>query len=407
MSAETVYTGIRGELGRVLGQGVDQHTLERLTLLVLGILGSKSASPSQVAKAIHRLGVSSATPESLERRVRRIENDPEVCAALCLHPLAKAYLAWGRPRCLVLVVDATCQDERAVMLSVSVQYRGSALPLGFAVWPGNTPLSGDRFFPRVETLLHEVAPLLPSGVDVTVLADRAFGTPVFLDMVTALGWHYVVRVQGQTMFRDRNGRERSVGTMVHGPKGRAKGQGDVFKKRGWRQASVVVHWGRRHAGPLCLVSDLRPRFDLCHLYRKRYAIETMFRNYKTRGWHWGNGQVTDLVHLERLLVAMALAVWLTLCRGAQAAREILQRPATGRRRTRCYAGKHSLFTLGLERIHQMFHTSGLHLDDFGFCLDHWDAPNWQQQIHNHHAYTFVFYLPTPPNTMIERLTVRP
>lgn len=388
MSVQSVYTSVRSELDRVLDPSVDQYTLERIALLVMGLLRAKNASPAAIARAIRILGLSEASPESLERRVRRIENDPEVNAGLCLHPLARAHLSFGKPSSLVLVVDATCQEERVVMLSVSVRYRGSALPLAFAVWPGNQKLEGERFFERVQSLLSVVVDLLPKGVPVTVLADRAFGAPVFTDAVTQQGWHYIVRVQGQTVFRDRTGREQSVQALVQVPGARAKGRGWVFKKRGFRDAAVVVHWGRRHSSPLCLVSDLRPRWELLSVYRKRYAIETMFRNQKTRGWQWEKGQVRDIAHLERLLVVQAIALWLTLCLGAEVARETLLRPPTGRRRSRCFEAKQSLFTLGLQRLDEMLHAATA--APIPWLLDHWGAPNWQQHIHAHHAYAYVF-----------------
>ena len=146
-------------------------------------------APARIAQALHTLGLSDAKAESIERRIRRIENDTSLRAATCVHPLAQQRLRFGQPSELVLVLDPTTQDERVVMLTATVWYRGRALPLAWAVWPANTPLVGQGFWDRVAALLAEVAPLLPVGVSVTWLADRAFGTPAFTDVVTAYGWH--------------------------------------------------------------------------------------------------------------------------------------------------------------------------------------------------------------------------
>jgi hypothetical protein len=285
----------------------------------------------------------------------------------------------------VLLLDPTSQDQRVVMLTAAVWYRGRALPLAWAAWPANTPLSGPGFWERVGALLTEVASLLPAGVPVTWLADRAFGTPAFTDQLAAYGWHWVVRVQGQTRYRDPAERERTLRELVSGPGDRAKGRGHVFKKHGWRAASVVAFWGRKFTTPLLLVSDGPPGWDVLALYRRRYAIETEFRDYKSSGWQWEKGQVVDLAHVERLLVGMALATWLVVCAGAQEAAEALQAEPTGKRRTRPYDGKRSLFTLGLQNFAHWVR----HLGPLCWRLADWDAPNWSDQIYFHHAHAFV------------------
>jgi len=388
MSTNQLYPKIKGLLTEHVDPAVDEDSLERIALLVTGIIAAKSGAPSQIACALKSLGLSEAKVESIERRVRRIENDPEITASYCFHPLARQHLLWGKPQQLVLIIDPTTQDERLVMLSVSVWYRGRALPLAWAVWPGNQPLRGDGFWVRVAKLLAVVAELLPLGVAVTWLADRAFGSPAFTDLLAPYGWNYVVRVQNQTRCRDFQGRERQIKALVSKPDSRSKLQGQVFKKRGWRQASVIAYWGRRHQGPLCLVSNLPAKWALISLYRRRYPIEATFRDYKSHGWQWERGQVTDLQHIERLLVGMALATWLALMAGTQVASELLAIKPTARRRTCPWVGKRSLFYLGLQRLQETL--NGNCQAGLVWRLTDWAAPNWHTQIHAHHARAFVF-----------------
>jgi hypothetical protein len=391
MSADIVHAHIRSELDRHLDPSVDASSRERLALLVSGMIAAENACPARIAAALHKLGLSAAKPASLERQIRRMENDPELQAEWCVHPFARQHLRWGKPHALSLILDPTSQDERVVMLSAMVWYRGRALPVAWACWPANTPLKGAGFWERVGQLLAVVAQLLPVGVPVTWLADRAFGTPAFTDQVTAHGWHWVVRVQGQTRYRDRTGRIQALRDWVcqHGQ--RAKGRGEVFKKQGWRTASVVAFWGRQYTAPLLLVSDLPPDWALIAVYRRRYPIEASFRDYKSSGWQWERGQVVDLAHVERLLVGMALASWLVICVGAHEAAQELQRPPTGRRRTPAYISKRSLFTLGLQNFTHwvtQLRADCWHLTD-------WEAPNWHTQLYHRDAHAFVFTLNSP------------
>ena len=388
MSAEEVYHQVRKLIRPHIASEVNDSTFERIALLVTGMIEAKSASPAQVAKALGRLQLTGAKAESLERRIRRLENDPELTASLCFHPFARAHLRYGHPTELLLILDPTTQEDRLVMISVAVWYRGRALPLAWAIWPGNTLLEGEGFWKRIERVLEEVAALLPAQVQVTIMADRAFGCPAFIDLLTKYHWHYVIRVQGQTVCQDRLGRERSVQSLVPYRNQRAKLHGQVFKKNGWRSASVVAYWGKRHKKPLCLVSDLKPGWYLIHLYRRRYPIEAHFRDYKSHGWHWEQGQVKDLAHMERLLTGMALATWIVLLAGAWKAQLILARPPTGKRRTRPWEAKMSLFTHGLELLHSWLGNAPM--PSIPWLLSDWLAPNWDQQICSHHSRAYVF-----------------
>jgi hypothetical protein len=393
MSQPEVYQEILSYLGHHLRDEHGQPTLgkrslDRLTLLTAGILKAQHAAPARIAQAGQQLSATGTQAESVERRVRRIENDPHLRASTCLDPLVKTLLAHSPIPELVLILDPTLQADRVVLLSLNAWYRGRSLPLVWAIWPANQPLEGAGFWQRLAVLLDQVAPLLPPGIPITVLADRAFGTPAFTDLVAQHGWHWIVRVQGQTHCRDRLGRERPVAQLIQARGERRKLHGEVFKKAGWRAASVVVDWGKRHRAPLCLVTDLAPDWRVIARYRRRFPIEPTFRDFKSSGWHWEQGQVTCLEHLHRLLLGMALATWLTLLVGALQAAELLSQPASGKRQTRPWWGKKSLFQIGLQLWASCF-AEGI-APWLWSRLPDWDAPNWSTQIGAHHLHAFIF-----------------
>ncbi len=199
MSLVEVYQQIREVLGEYLDGEVSQRTLKRLGLLVSGTLKGHSSAPSQIAQAISQLGVERASAESIERRIRRSENDPAICVQRCYVPLIRTLLRRSVQSELLLILDPTTQKDHWVMVSVNAWYRGRALPLAWTIWPGNVPLEGDGLWVRIQALLGEVQALLPPQALVTILADRAFGCPAFTDLVEAFGWHWLVRIQDQTV----------------------------------------------------------------------------------------------------------------------------------------------------------------------------------------------------------------
>lgn len=378
MSTPIVYQRLNRYLAEHLKGQLGKRSLARLSLLVMGIIKGIHAAPAQIATALGELKLSPAQDESIERRIRRIENDPHLSAEGCFYPLVRAFLERCHLQELWLVIDPTTQKDHVVLLSVNAWYRGRSLPLAWTSWPANTPLEGESFWERVAAVLALAAKVLPAGVGVVVLADRAFGCPAFTDLVSACGWHWIVRVQDQTVYRDRCERQGRIAGLVHYPGQRKKLRGQVFKKAGWRSASVLVFWGRRHRRPLCLVSDLQPSWEWLGLYRRRFPIECTFRDYKSYGWHWEQGQVRNLAHIERLLLGMALAVWLTILAGTQFAQTLLARPPSGARRTRPWWGKMSLFRLGLRQWKAWL--AGEQMPPLWNELPDWQAPNWSTQI---------------------------
>ena len=178
-----------------------------------------------------------------------------------------------------------------------------------------------------------------------------------------------------------------VGQQVMGEQHRL-GRLDVRRPRQDGRALTLGQADERALVAVSPGSSLPAKWSLIRLYRRRYPIEATFRDYKSHGWQWEQGQVTDLDHIDRLLVGMALATWLAVMTGAQVATELLALKPTGRRRTCPWVGKRSLFALGLQRLDEWL--QGQTQTTLVWQLTDWQADNWQTQIHAHHANAFIF-----------------
>jgi len=70
MPKPIIYQQVYNLLYQHLKGKVNKPTLKRLTILILGIIRSRSASPAAIAKALDEIGITDATAESIERRIR-------------------------------------------------------------------------------------------------------------------------------------------------------------------------------------------------------------------------------------------------------------------------------------------------------------------------------------------------
>lgn len=348
--------------------GVRQTSVVRLALLVCGILAAQSCVLQQVADHLEGLGLTGARQsDSIGRRLRRTLNDRRLEAATCYTPVVRAVLGASllasHVREVVLLVDESSHTDRIHLLRVSLAYRGGSLPLAWALWPQNLRQEPGAYWAAVERVLATVATLIPAGLRIVVLADRAYDVPAFIDRLTRRGWSWVVRakVGSSLRVRTKGGREYALRDLVRRhlarPGQRWQLRGLAFKTAGWRRVTIVGVWARGQAEPLVLLTDRPARWAVLALYSRRFWIEPGFRNDKTAGWQWEASQVRELAHQERLVLALAWATLSTLCLGVPVAEERLAheqaKPAhpAGTRppRQRPHA-RQSLFTLGLLQL---------------------------------------------------------
>ncbi len=388
-------------------QGVRATSATRLALLVTGILAARSAVQTQVAAALLALGLTEATTAaSLERRLRRTRADSRLHPVTCYQPAVAAAIDWaavrrsGQP--LVLIVDESSHTDRVHLLRVALAYRGGAIALAWAVWEQNLPQPHDAYWRAMDQVLAQVKTLLPLGLRVVVVADRAYDIPPFIDRLRRYGWHWVIRVKlGSSLrYRDHQGHEHVLGQMVQrtvsAPGRRWKGRGAVFKGAGWRTASVVALWGPGQQQPLAVITDLAPRWAVLALYDRRFWIEASFRADKRGGWGWEASAVATVAGQAVLLLALAWASLLAMLLGAaEAARRSarLGTPGPGQRPPRPQRPKQSVLRMGVDLVLRELVTAGgppwpTHLPDV-------QAGAWNQQWYGLMARCFIFHAVRP------------
>jgi hypothetical protein len=280
------------------------------------------------------------TPAATKRRHERLLANDRLDPDSAWPQLARAVLGGFRAGPIVLILDETPNRNDLRCLKITLAYRKRAQPLCCACYAlGEQP---EPMPELVVGLLRQAAACLPAGAEVTLLADRGLAWPAVIDACVELGWHYVLRLQGQTRVRTADGRECAAADLATRPGQRWSGAAEVFKKSGWRAAQGAACWERDCDGPWLLVSDRADGPRLFRRYAKRTWTEELFRDEKTSGFQWEKSHVTDPAHAARLVLLMALATYLALALGSRVIQAGLRRLLESSR-----ARTLSLFQLGL------------------------------------------------------------
>ncbi len=272
------------------------------------------------------------------------------------------------------------------------------------MWQQNVPLPEGEYWRQVDTVLTTVAALVPSNLEVIVVADEFFAIPAFIERLQAYGWHWAIRItpNGSHRFRDQQGRESRLGErvrhQVRQPGQRWKARGAVFKEAGWYAVSLIAVWTPGAEEPLVVLSDLPPDWGVLRHYDRRFWTEPGFRNDKRKGWQWEASQVQGVDHHAVLLLGMAWASLVTLCLGVEEARARLAaeaaRPVDGKRPGRPRHARESVFTLGLGQLRAWLYRTWHRA--LRWCLPEVDSASWSDRWHEQQAQRLIFSLPVRP-----------
>jgi Transposase DDE domain len=327
MNATAIVHAWRRTVAAQLLPQLHGHQAKALADLSFGVAVSGQCQSGHLALAVP----GPARPASTQRRCERFLANDRLRPRLALWRLARRLCAPWAGRRLRLLLDETPKGNALRVLKLSVAYRKRAVPLLAVCYrPDEPPLPLPELIPF---LLRRAAACLPRGAVVTLLADRGLAWPVILDTCVALGWHYLLRLQGSTRVVLPDGREVTARQLAGRIGGRWLGPARLFKKAGWRAASVLAYWPWGRPEPWLLVSDERACPRRFQTYGQRTWTEELFRDEKSQGLNWQKSRVNDPARAERLLLVLALAVLLAIALGAQVIRRGYRRELeSGRRR---------------------------------------------------------------------------
>lgn len=289
-----------------------------------------------------------ATDASLERRLRRWLANATVDAPTSWATLVPALLASRAGQEVTLVFDPTPHHGRATILLLGLVCHRRVLPLAWAVVPQQDEPWAEDQATILARLMATGATARPPGCPVTLLGDRGITGPRVIDRCAARGWHSVLR---RNAGPNRHGPwrptldrpDRRVWSLVTGPGHRWSGTGQRFKAAGWRDGALTIWWARTAAEPWILVSDRPGGVARVREYRRRAHGEATDQDGQGRGFDLERSKRTDLVRLDRLLLALHLALWWGLQLGLRTIRH-------GRRRRSDRPGRRDLSVLRLGRL---------------------------------------------------------
>jgi hypothetical protein len=190
---------------------------------------------------------------------------------------------------------------------LSVVFKNRALPLTWLVAEGN---KGHFSEESHLILVEQVKEIIPEGTEIMFLGDGEFDGIDLQAKMESYGWKYVCRTAKDTILNQDDNSETFEDLGVW-PGGRIALSNVTITRSIYGPVQAIAWWDEEYDEPIYLISNLPMEDDPCDWYGKRFAIETLFSDQKSRGFHLQKSHLSDPERLAQLMIAACLAyIWM-------------------------------------------------------------------------------------------------
>ena len=297
---------------------------------------------AHLCKLAEELAVNGPSKNACAQRIRRFLSNKRIKPELFVVPLIYLMrpLLENLPE-IILSMDRTDWKKRSKwinILSVSVCYKGRALPLFWMVF-------GRRGNSALKHWKQVLAPVIEGLQDmdwlsdkpIHVVADREFASPKLARWLKEIYDVYsTLRIKSSMYLIEENKPEVKVASLI---KKMRKGSRKILRNQQVTRDSsykmnVLLTWKRKYDEPLVVATTSDKPFLSDKTYGKRFGIECMHKDYKSNAFDLEKTKVTDPKRIEAMLIPIAFAYVICMLEGErkEIAGEDIRKPPKGKTR---------------------------------------------------------------------------
>ena len=271
-----------------------------LALLVATMLLHKSANTMELAAFLP------SDTERVDMRYQWISRTlanphikPDEIMLTLARPLIADFKAKGKT--LVLMIDQTTANNGHEILMLSMQCGHRAIPLFWRV----KKTEGNIGFTEQKEILDCFNQLVDKELKVVLMGDRFYGTGSLIKYCNDHNWGYRLRMKGNIQVQILN---QNLALKDLKSKNNAFVEGAYLMASGVKTNFGFIH-EPGHKEPWIIAMSEKPDFYKVLDYGMRWGIESMFSDFKSRGFGLEDTQMRYSDRLSRLILIMAIALY--------------------------------------------------------------------------------------------------
>jgi len=210
---------------------------------------------------------------------------------------------------LVVIMDGSEVGRGCCALMLSAVWKGYAIPVVWTARKGPKGHFPDQMHTDLAALLWQLLSTL-HPCRVVLLGDGEFDGPLLREWCQSRGWEYVLRTSLDRQV-DCGGESARIDTLL--PLiGRG---GHIFLQYGCGASHAILWRKKGFEDPIPLLTNIDLGAMACKYYKRRFKIETLFRQLKSAGFQLHKSMVGCSERIQKLLIVVAMAFIFTFCIG--------------------------------------------------------------------------------------------
>lgn len=295
-------------LKQILGGTVHDTHIYALAMMMTGLIRGKSSHFDEIGrKSGHKGG--SKFPSRVKLIHRFIKNK-HVSYESHFLPFIEVVIASLGLSEFRLSIDSSKVGRGCLILVVGLVYKKRVIPLAWMLYKGR---KGHSSVEKQLELLNQVIALLPEGAEVILTGDGEFdGTGVIEWLKAHPNWHYALRTAKNITVRDKDETEGHSLEELAPSTGKNKFLKEVFfTQQEVGPVNIAILWHEADQEHIYLVTDAHSLEQCQEWYRRRFNIETLFSDSKSRGFGLDKSGIRHPERMARFVIAVFLAyIWM-------------------------------------------------------------------------------------------------
>lgn len=276
---------------------VSDSLLAVMTWFIIGFTFAQNAALPRVAA---KIPWSTKLPSRTQRLWRWLSNERINSEAIAAS-IASCWLANFRNQTIYLVIDRTDISDTHWLLFVGLAYRGRTFPLVWQVMPGK----GSTSFTQQSALLKVIVPMIDCSCTVVLLGDREFRSTALMGFCCRRGWHFLLRLKCDTWITAQR-RSFQLRDIPLEP-GEKRYYTNVYITRNRRGPyHLAVYREKGSSDPWYIATDEHASAQTLRLFEKRFYVEAMFSDFKSRGFDIEKTRIRNPERIDRILLIVVI-----------------------------------------------------------------------------------------------------
>jgi len=280
--------------------GLSQSRLETLAVFLIALVQGRTVNLSHVASQFPGSACLASNYRRLQRFFQYVRLDQAVIARLII-----GMLELSRPKCLAL--DRTnwkVGSKDINILVLAIVTRRFRLPL---LWSVSSHQGSSSCAERIALLRRYLALFEPNSIEL-LLADREFTGLEWIKFLIEHKIPFAIRAKEELRFALADGRVWSLSTLLRNKRARTTPHVlDIVLPATGLPLRLAAKQIKGDEWLIVLTNHADPKRAM-RTYRKRWAVECLFADAKTRGLNLEDTHLTIPAKVETLTAVVALAM---------------------------------------------------------------------------------------------------